>query len=530
MECRDIRELALAMRDVRDLRLLLNRAKRSALGAKAYPIHLRQITYYADPRREDVLRYRNFPIPKKSGGERLISLPVDGLKSILRALNSVLQALYQPTAYAMGFVQGRSVVDNARVHLGQNYIYNIDLKDFFTSIDKSRVWRRLTLPPYNLPSQLADIVAGLCTMRLEDGDKVRYVLPQGAPTSPTLTNIICEKLDRQLAGLARKFGLRYTRYADDITFSSMHYVYSFDGEFVTSLRQIIEQNHFVINETKSRLQCRGERQEVTGIVLSDRLNVARQYTRELRTLLHVWQRYGYLAARESYLNHHAEGAKCRFYIRDTRLESSIMGKLQYLRMVKGETDALYMRLKQRFDELMKEKGSAVKYAKYGEFSYLYTVDVPLFESTFNTRICYNAESDVKLYFVDGGVIKPIALSSRLDAGKLFASDNDENRWHGLQISLCESHSTQFYMLHRRLVNPLFSKPRHKKRSSPMDEYVELFNSNANSALIDEFFFRNYGRRMTIDDLGDVVAQSDESGAISELAHMLDADITVLASK
>jgi hypothetical protein len=207
-----------------------------------------------------------------------------------------------------------------------------------------------------------------------------------------------------------------------------------------------------------------------------------------------------------------------------------MGKLQYLRMVKGETDALYMRLKQRFDELMKEKGSTVKYAKYGEFSYLYTVDVPLFESTFNTRICYNAESDVKLYFVDSGVIKPIALSSRLDAGKLFASDNDENRWHGLQISLCESHSTQFYMLHRRLVNPLFSKPRHKKRSSTMDEFVELFNSNANSALIDEFFFRNYGRRMTIDDLGDVVAQSDESGAISELAHMLDADITVLAPK
>ena len=512
------------MRDIRDLRLLINKAKRSALGAKAYPIHLRQITYYADPRRDDEQRYRTLFIPKKSGGERMISVPVDGLKSILRALNSVLQAMYKPSAYAMGFVWGRSVVDNARAHLGQNYVYNIDLKDFFTSIDKSRVWKRLTLPPYNLPSSVADVIAGLCTMRLEEDGAVRYVLPQGAPTSPTLTNMICEKLDRQLAGLARRFGLRYTRYADDITFSSMHYVYSPDGEFITSMRKIIEQNRFVINEKKCRLQSRNERQEVTGIVLSNRLNVARKYARELRTLLHIWEKYGYLAVRESCFNHNTE-PKFRFRIRDTRVEHSIMGRLQYLKMVKGDTDRVYVRFKQRFDELMADRGTPVRYPKHIGLRYIHTVDVPTFEATFNTKICYDSDGEQKLYFVDNNTKKYIACSRHIDIDKIFASNDDEHRWHGIQISLCESYWTALYMLHRRLVNPRFIELR--DRRSAYSSYEEILNSSPEPGSDDEFLFRSYGHSVTIDELGDEVASSDESGVISEFAYLLDADITIL---
>ena len=181
------------MKDVKDLRRVLNLVKRDTLGDKAHSFLLKQITYYCNPRRTEVVRYKDFTIPKKSGGVRNISAPVRGLKSILTSLNTILQAIYEPSKHAMGFVPGRSVVDNAKTHLGQNYVYNIDLQNFFPSIDKSRVWKRLTLPPFNFTSELADVVAGLCTMRIiGDNGETRYVLPQGAPTSPTLTNIICK--------------------------------------------------------------------------------------------------------------------------------------------------------------------------------------------------------------------------------------------------------------------------------------------------------------------------------------------------
>ena len=121
----------------------------------------------------------------------------------------------------------------------------------------------------------------------------RCVLPQGSPASPILTNIVCINLDRRLSGLARRFKLNYTRYSDDITFSSMHNVYQENGEFMTELRRIIADQQFSINEDKTRLQKRGSRQEVTGLVVSDRVNVVRGYARSIGSLLYIWKRYGH---------------------------------------------------------------------------------------------------------------------------------------------------------------------------------------------------------------------------------------------
>ena len=144
---------------------------------------------------------------------------------ILRYVNEIFKAVYTPSDYAMGFTEGRSVVTNANMHKGHNYILNIDLKDFFPSIHQARVWKRLQLKPLFFKQPIANILAGLCSMKekAEDGS-IRYVLPQGAPTSPIITNMICDNLDRRLAGLAKRFGVVYSRYADDITFSSMHNV------------------------------------------------------------------------------------------------------------------------------------------------------------------------------------------------------------------------------------------------------------------------------------------------------------------
>ena len=118
MERTEIKAVALAMKNIKDLCRLLNQVKRDALGDKSHPFLLKQITYYCNPRRTEVKRYKDFSIPKKSGGVRVISAPVRGLKSILTSLNTILQALYEPSKHAMGFVPGRSVVDNAKIHLG----------------------------------------------------------------------------------------------------------------------------------------------------------------------------------------------------------------------------------------------------------------------------------------------------------------------------------------------------------------------------------------------------------------------------
>ena len=109
-------------------------------------------------------------------------------------------------------------------------VFNTDLENFFPSIEQPRVWKRFQLKPFNFKQPIANILAGLCCIKEKNEDgTVKYVVPQGAPTSPLITNAICDTLDCRLSGLARRFNLHYSRYADDITFSSMHNVYKEDG-------------------------------------------------------------------------------------------------------------------------------------------------------------------------------------------------------------------------------------------------------------------------------------------------------------
>ena len=121
--------------------------------------------------------------------------------------------------------------------IGKNYIFNVDLQDFFSKHRSSKSMEKLQLRPLCLTKEVASVIAGLCSMEIEDekGNK-RYVLGQGAPTSPMLSNIVCERLDWKLSGVVND-GLdwTYTRYADDITFSSMHNVYQHDGDFCKEL-------------------------------------------------------------------------------------------------------------------------------------------------------------------------------------------------------------------------------------------------------------------------------------------------------
>jgi RNA-directed DNA polymerase len=364
-----------------DLLELLNYCKALIYGDKGYPISLSQLNYnaYSDLNKN---RYIEFTIKKKSGSDRTIHAPNNGLKVIQTCLNLILQIVYEKdiSKAATGFIPGKSIVDNAKVHIGSNYVFNIDLKDFFPSIDQARIWARLKHPPFNLNEagdrlQLANLIASICCHEMEverldsDGnwEKVkRNVLPQGAPTSPILTNIVCQQLDYFLSAVANRFGVRYTRYEDDITFSSMHNVYQKNGEFRKEVQRIISLQNFHIKATKTRLQKRGERQEVTGLTVNELTNVSKRYIKQIRLWLHYWESFGYERANayfsEQYLydkGHVKNGLP--------NLMNVLLGKLDYLKMVKGNTNNLYVKLKERYNSLLiQSKGLEKKYPSHEE--------------------------------------------------------------------------------------------------------------------------------------------------------------------
>lgn len=355
------------LRTMHDLLQRINEIKslHECLSSKADAtpeITLEQLRYYRNPNNLRG-RFRTFEIPKKSGGVRIITAPHDpAYQWILRILAEMLEHAYTPSDHAMGFVKNRSVKLNAQAHEGKNYVFNLDLKDFFPSIRQARVCARLQCPPFSLNRELATTIAGLVSMRMElvspTETHVSYVLPQGSPVSPLLTNAICDSLDHQLAGLARRFGLTYTRYADDITFSSMHHVYHTEGVFITELHRIIHRQGFTINDKKTRLQKRGTRQEVTGLVVNQRVNVTKQYIADIRNLLYIWERYGYTLAFHKWREHYRKHGPAHSH--PVSMFQVIYGKLTYLRMIRGKDETIVRSLFKRYKQLTacKQKNAA----------------------------------------------------------------------------------------------------------------------------------------------------------------------------
>lgn len=347
------------MKSRQDLLALLNLALQVLYGENAKKITLRSLNYYAYSS-HCKNRYISFQVPKKKKGEfRTIDAPCAGLKMIQRALNLIFQTIYTPHEAAMGFVPHRSVVTNARVHVGQKYVYNIDLKDFFPSITSGRLFKRLQATPFKLDLQLASIVTDLCCYTNADG---KNVLPQGAPTSPTITNFICEYLDKKLANLAESYKMTYSRYADDITFSCMKNMFAEDGNFCKSMRNIIEEEeHFKINTEKTRLCHRGERQEVTGLTVNQHVNVSHKYTKGIRLLLHYCESKGLEQAQKIFdMNYIPKTSRKGVGI--PHIDNVIAGKLLYLKMVVGKDNDLYRKLNTRFEALIsspQDKGSVV---------------------------------------------------------------------------------------------------------------------------------------------------------------------------
>lgn len=341
------------MKTAGDLADLLNKIKLDEFGAVRYSISERMLKHFSSDSIAPK-RFRTFHIKKKSGGFREIKAPCSQLDVILTCINVMLKSVYEPSDAAMGFTSGRSVLNNAQVHVGHNYVFNIDLKDFFPSIPQPRIWKRLQLPPFNFAQEIANVVAGLCCSY--DVVAQANVLPQGSPASPLLTNAVCDKLDCRMKGVAKRFGLHYSRYADDMTFSSMHCnykgenIYKEESEFRNEIKRIISGQGFRMNETKTRLQKTGARQEVTGLTVNAIANVSRQYISDLRWIMHVWEVEGYAKA---YALFYPKYKYEKGYIKkgEPVMENVIEGKLNYLKMIRGAGNVAYQKLAARFEAL-----------------------------------------------------------------------------------------------------------------------------------------------------------------------------------
>ena len=254
------------------------------------------------PESERTAHYHYRWLKKRSGGLRLIEAPKRTLKSVqARILTGILDSV-PPHASAHGFVARRSILTNARPHVGSRVVLKFDLENFYASVRFGRVvaifrsmgysreaalWlSRLTtsaLPP-NMPFLKDDPSALLPFLRRH--------LPQGAPTSPALANLSAYSLDVRLSGLARSFGARYSRYADDLTFSGSQQLVRALPVFIPLVTQVIRDERFRVNRKKRKVVRNNQRQVVTGVVVNERPNISRRDYDRLKAILTNCVRHG----------------------------------------------------------------------------------------------------------------------------------------------------------------------------------------------------------------------------------------------
>ena len=290
--------------------------------------------------------YRDYKIKKKKGGERHIFAPEKHLKTIQKRLNYFLQAYYlcvKPQE-VHGFVVNPhylgthcNIVENAKVHTGKKVVLNIDLKDFFPSITAKQVKDIFTSDYFNFNEHLANALTLLTTYQGR--------LPIGAPTSPVLSNFICHQLDSALKTFCKEHHLTFTRYADDLTFSSDNEI---STDIIHDIIHLIKQNNFEINEKKLRLKTSNRKQTVTGLTVNEKVNVDRKLLKKIRAMLHDLSTNGIDMATQRHF--------CIKGDIDTKSKAlfidRLSGYINFVGQVRGKRDSLYIKLKTAFDSVL----------------------------------------------------------------------------------------------------------------------------------------------------------------------------------
>jgi retron-type reverse transcriptase len=236
--------------------------------------------------------YVEFEIPKAKGGTRRIAAPRTPLRKIQRKLLDEILAKVPLHDACHGFVPDRSTVTNAKPHEGAAIVVKLDLKDFFPTVHYRRVKGLFEQLGYG--EDVAATLAGLTTYRpVVNGEAVwPGMLPQGAPTSPALANLVCRRMDHRLERLAGKYSAIYTRYADDLTFSFREVPDIRIGRFLWWVDSICQQEGFTERDDKRRILRAKHQQRVTGLVVNERVNIPRADRRRFRAILHNCAKHG----------------------------------------------------------------------------------------------------------------------------------------------------------------------------------------------------------------------------------------------
>lgn len=257
--------------------------------------------------------YHTFRIPKRRGGYRVISSPADNLLEIQRAIyKKILEPNFYPRAYCVGFVHTKSIVDNVMPHLGNDYVLKIDLKDFFLSIKFHKIIRIFRQLGYSY--RVSYLLAKLCCRCNE--------LPQGAPTSPILSNMVMEICDSWLENISQTYNLTYTRYADDLTFSSK---VDFSAEIMAQIYKVLEDFDFLINQNKTQILGPKDKKIITGISISSGCaKLPRITKRRWKQEFYLLKKYG--------LMQHKQNIKKELSIN----VSCLQGRLSFWKMVEPD--------------------------------------------------------------------------------------------------------------------------------------------------------------------------------------------------
>ena len=253
--------------------------------ARLISVDLKEITYVLYKIRVEN-SYVSFKIPKKNGEHRVIDTPDDKLKWIQRKLSEKLHQVHSDymtqngikTSVSHGFEKNKSIITNAYRHKNKKYLLNIDISDFFSSFNFGRVQGYFYKSrEFMFTKEVATIIAQLVCYKGK--------LPQGAPTSPIISNLIFNIVDLQILALAKKYRLNYTRYADDMSFSTNKKVFEKEHlNFIQELTDLLGKNGFEINPNKTRLEYCSSKQEVTGLTVNNKINASQKFIKNTRAM------------------------------------------------------------------------------------------------------------------------------------------------------------------------------------------------------------------------------------------------------
>ena len=293
--------------------------------------------------------YKEKEIKKKNGGTRIIYAPNKQLKLIQKRIAEILNDLYTPKFITHGYTKGRSIVSNATVHKNKNCVLNIDLKDFFDTIHIGRVIGLFKSKPFCFNADIANKLAYLVCYKRR--------LPQGAPTSPIISNFICRSLDNDLIKLTSKYKIVCTRYCDDITISTDFnslppgiLTYQDNHYFIgAELESVIRGNDFLLNYDKLRCQLKRNRQTVTGLVVNKKVNIQKSKYRHFRAIMHSVEKNGLkeTAERNEFFNKDGEGDIETF-------KRYLRGTIEYYKMVLSPSSNKYQRFAHQYNTFVEK--------------------------------------------------------------------------------------------------------------------------------------------------------------------------------